>query len=145
MAPVTASLAGSMRTLGLALMVMAVVGCAPDLPPMPAEGQPVSYTEHLEALVQARCVACHTTEEPEAELVLEPGVGYAELVGPMSTQVEDMALVVPGDPEASYLWLKLDHRAAVGKGMPRVFTGARRLPDPEVDRFRRWIEDGALP
>jgi len=145
MTPVVASLGGSMRALGLVVIVLGVAGCAPDLPPMPADGQPVSYAVHLEPLVQARCVHCHTTEEPEAELVLEPGLGYADLVGPLSTQVEDMPLVVPGDPEASYLWLKLDHRASVGKGMPRVFTGARRLPDPEVERFRRWIEDGAHP
>jgi len=141
----TTRLGRSMRPFGLVLLAVAVVGCGPDLPPMPADGQPVSYGAHLEPLVLARCLHCHTFEEPEAELVLEPGAGYAALVGPMSTQVEDMALVVPGDPETSYLWLKVDHRAAVGKGMPRTFTGAKRLPEPEVERFRRWIEDGALP
>jgi hypothetical protein len=127
-------------TLGLV-----AAGCGPALPPMPPEGEPVSYAAHLEPLVLARCLHCHTVDEPEAELVLEAGTGYLELVGPMSTQVEDMALVVPGDPEASYLWLKIDHRVEIGKGMPRTFTGAKRLPEPEVERFRRWIEDGALP
>ena len=145
MTPVAASLGGSMRALGLVVAAIAAVGCGSDLPPLPEEGAPVSYAAHLEPLVLARCLHCHTVEEPEAELVLEAGMGYAELVGPRSTQLEDMALVVPGDLEASYLWLKIDHRAAVGKGMPRTFTGAKRLPEPEVERFRRWIADGAYP
>ena len=112
---------------------------------MPPEGEPVTYAAHLEPVVLARCVHCHTTEEPEADLVLEPGMGYDDLVGPMSTQVTTMPLVTPGDPEASYLWLKVDHRVDIGQGMPRTFLGAKRLPEPEVERFLRWIEDGALP
>lgn len=62
-----------------------------------------------------------------------------------STQRPGMLLVAPGDPEASYLWLKVDHRAPVGGGMPRTLFGARRLPEREVELYRRWIAGGALP
>jgi hypothetical protein len=29
--------------------------------------------------------------------------------------------------------------------MPRTLLGAKRLPPAELERFRRWIEDGAQP
>lgn len=112
---------------------------------LPPEGQPVGYRAHLEPVVLDRCLSCHTFEEPKAELVLEAGTGYGELVGPRSVQVPESLLVVPGDPESSYLWLKLDDRAAVGDGMPRTLFGYKRLPEKEMELFRRWIADGALP
>jgi hypothetical protein len=56
-----------------------------------------------------------------------------------------MQLVAPGDLEASYLWLKLDQRPIKGEGMPRTLTGAKRLPEKELERFRRWIAEGARP
>ncbi len=33
----------------------------------------------------------------------------------------------------------------IGKGMPRTMFGAKRLPEKELNLFRRWIEDGAKP
>jgi hypothetical protein len=114
-------------------------------PPTPPAGDPVTYAAYLEPVVLERCLACHTADEPKAELVLEPGVGYDNLVNRSSIQVPGMALVKPGDPEASYLWLKVDQRPVEGDGMPRTLFGARRLPEPEVELFRRWIADGALP
>lgn len=108
-------------------------------------GQTVSYSTHLEPLVIARCLGCHEVDEPEADLVLERGRGYRALVGPASVQAPSMALVVPGDPESSYLWLKLQHTAPHGKGMPRTLTGSKRLRNDELELYRRWIEDGAKP
>jgi len=131
------------------VMLIVLVSCTAacggsSLPELP-DGAPVSYREHLEPLVLKRCLDCHTTEEPKANLVLEKGVGYEQMVDRASTQIPTLKLVTPGDLEQSYLWLKLDQRAAVGEGMPRSFLGAKRLPPVEQDRFRRWIEDGALP
>ena len=127
------------------LFVAATAACGGwSLPEVP-DGASVSYREHLEPLVLKRCLDCHTAEEPKANLVFEQGGGYAQLVGRASTQVPTLNLVTPGDLENSYLWLKLDQRAAVGEGMPRSFLGAKRLPPAELARFRRWIEDGALP
>ena len=123
----------------------AVAGCGGSHLPELADGQPASYAGHVEPLVLERCLACHTAEEPKAGLVLEPGRGYGQMVGRPSVQVPALRLVVPGDPEASYLWHKLDGTATVGEGMPRTLLGARRLPDRELERFRRWIEDGARP
>jgi hypothetical protein len=135
--------------MGCRLLILAVAASAlacnrVELPEVPA-GVPVSYAAHLEPLVTARCLGCHTREEPEAQLVFETGSGYEAMVGRASTQVPDQMLVVPGDPDASYLWLKLTGDAEIGKGMPRTVIGSIRLSDAELELYRRWIADGALP
>ena len=113
----------------------------PEVP----EGQVVSYSAHLEPLVLARCLGCHTAEEPKARLVLEQGAGYENLVGRRSVQVATLFLVEPGNVEDSYLWHKLKHRAAEGKGMPRTATSVKMLRAAELELYRRWIEEGANP
>ena len=128
----------------LFVALLAGAACGAGIPDVP-EDQQVSYAEHLEPLMIKRCLGCHTAEEPKAELVLEVGRGYAQLVGRASEQVPSLQLVVPGDAEASYLWHKLDHSAVRGKGMPRTLTGSKRLPDAELELIHRWIEDGARP
>lgn len=133
-----------MRAFAPLVATAVLIGCSGGLPPVP-EGEKVSYEQHVEPLVLKRCLSCHTTEEPKANLVLEPGVGYRQMVGRRSVQAPDLDLVTGGDLEGSYLWLKLDHRPRTGEGMPRTFLGAKRLPPVELERFREWIEDGALP
>jgi hypothetical protein len=118
--------------------------CGTAVPDVPAD-QPVSYAAHIEPLIVARCLGCHEAEDPEADLVLEPGQGYGDLVGRPSVQQPSMELVSPGDPDASYLWLKLQHTAPHGKGMPRTLTGSKKLRLDELELYRRWIEGGARP
>jgi hypothetical protein len=127
-------------------LAILVAGCGIQLSEVP-EGVAVSYQEHLEQVVIERCLGCHGEEEPKAKLVLVEGNGYDQLVGRHSVQVPEMLLVAPGDPDASYLWMKMEHspEIEVGKGMPRTLTGAKKLPAAELELYRRWIEDGALP
>ena len=125
-------------------LFIAVAGCGAQVPEVPNE-EPVSYSAHLEPLVIAHCLSCHESEDAKAKLVLDPGLGYERLVGPRSVQVPEMALVEPGDPEKSYLWLKLQHVTEEGEGMPRTLTGSKRLRSAELDLYHRWISDGALP
>ena len=124
-------------------MILAI-GCGTQVPEVPDE-ETVSYSAHLEPLVIAHCLSCHDSEEAKAKLVLDPGIGYDRLVGPRSIQVPDMALVEPGDPERSYLWLKLQHVTEEGKGMPRTVSGSKKLRESELELYRRWIEGGANP
>ncbi len=124
--------------------MLILAGCGTPVPNVPA-GETVSYERHLEPLVVAHCLGCHEAEEPKAKLVLEEGTGYGQLVGRQSIQVPEMALVAPGDVDASYLWLKLQHTAPEGKGMPRTPTGVKKLRAAELELYRRWIEEGAKP
>ena len=134
------------RSMIAAVMIAALsTACTrvevPDVP----EGVPVTYADHLEPLVIARCLTCHTAEEPEAQLVFEAGTGYGEMVGRASTQVPELLIVAPGDVEASYLWRKLMHDVEIGRGMPRTVVGSIKLRDDELELYRRWIEGGAQP
>jgi hypothetical protein len=124
--------------------VLLLGSCGTPVPEVPAS-ELVSYARHLEPLVLANCMGCHAKEEPKAKLVLEEGSGYGQLVGRSSVQEPEMALVRPGEPDASYLWLKLQHLTETGKGMPRTPTGSKKLRQAELDLYRRWIEDGAQP
>ncbi len=134
-----------MKKLVLCLGICAlVIGCGQKVPTVPA-GTSVSYSEHLEPLVLAHCLGCHTAEEPKAKLVLEEGTGYGQMVGRASVQDPEMVLVEPGDLDASYLWLKLQHQTETGKGMPRTPTGSKKLRQAELDLYQRWIEEGARP
>jgi hypothetical protein len=126
------------------LAALLAAGCGTPVPEVPA-GESVSYERHLEPLVIAHCLGCHEAEEPKAKLVLEEGTGYGQLVGRRSVQVAEMMLVAPGDLDGSYLWMKLQHRAPEGKGMPRTATGVKKLRAAELELYRRWIEEGALP
>lgn len=134
-----------MKNLGLSVAIcVLMIGCGQSVPVVPV-GEPVSYSAHLEPLVLAHCLGCHTFEEPKAKLVLEEGTGYSNLVDRRSVQEPEMALVAPGDPESSYLWLKLQHVTETGKGMPRTPTGSKKLRQAELDLYKRWIDDGAKP
>jgi len=50
-------------------------------------------------------------------------------------------LVIPGDPESSYLVRKLEGRDINGLRMPR--NGPPYLTDGQITVIRRWIEIGA--
>ncbi len=132
------------RVTAVGAVVVALAACGVQVPEVPNE-EAVSYSAHLEPLVVAHCLNCHDSEEAKAKLVLDPGVGYERLVGPRSRQQPEMALVEPGDPGRSYLWLKLQHVTEEGKGMPRTLTASKKLRPTELELYKRWIEGGALP
>lgn len=53
--------------------------------------------------------------------------------------------VVPGNAEASLLYLKLAGRHACGTAMPPPDTGAPAIPGDKLELVKRWIDGGALP
>jgi hypothetical protein len=106
---------------------------------------PLSYARDVERLIGKRCGSCHGADDPDGKLVLDPGVGFGQMVDRPSTQVPELVIVMPGDVDGSYLWQKLEGTSAIGKGMPRTLLGFRKLPERELELLRRWIADGALP
>ncbi len=129
-----------LAVLGLFLGVTVLAA----LPSISEESGP-SYAADVEPVVLEKCAGCHTVEKPKNPLALDKGTGYGHLVERPSKLEPDKVLVVPGDPDASYLWQKLMHTTKEGKGMPRTMFGAKKLPEEELELFRRWIETGARP
>jgi len=94
-------------------------------------------------ILNQRCVMCHLPGAAQAglDLFTHP---WASLVNVKSTQSE-MLLVVPGEPEQSYLSLKLlgKQLEAGGQGEPMPFQQGM-LSEPEIEAIRAWISQGAL-
>jgi len=89
---------------------------------------------------------CHTGPAsnglPTGLDLSDADASFASLVNAMSQQSAGATLVVPGDPDASYLVQKIEGSAAVGTVMPpppRTPLGADALA-----AIRQWITDGAL-
>jgi hypothetical protein len=89
---------------------------------------------------------CHGANAGGLDLTSR-AAAYADLVDAESTGLDcrDLGLsrVVPGDPDASLLLLKLDAEPPCGDSMPPSTRDL--LPDAEVDRIRAWVAAGALP
>lgn len=87
------------------------------------------------------CGDCHGTTAPSKGLDLTYERGYEQMVGIPSLQVSSLSLIEPGDPDASYLIIKLEGGPGmVGRQMPR---GRPARPQDEIDLIRAWIEAGA--
>ena len=128
------------------LCALVVTGCAPTSPP-------ATFTEVYAAMfplhTPGQCNYCHN--RPPNDLsngMLDTGdtraAAYAALVGPRSTSAmcggDGYALVVPGSPETSLLYLKVAGSPPCGDPMPQ---GGSALPEAQVEMIRSWIAAGA--
>jgi len=110
-----------------------------------AQEEALSYARDVEPIFLATCGDCHSAEDPKKGLDLSQGKGLANLLERPSQEVDDIPLLKAGDAAGSYLWHKLTHTAAEGKGMPRTLFGAKKLPQDQLDLIERWITEGAKP
>lgn len=130
-------LAGVWVLLGLA-------GCADlgdevDDGPLQAPPVLVSYASDIQPIFDLNCVSCHGLGG-FAGLDLRAGSSHASLVGTTSTEI-DMPRVDPGQPQTSWLYLKLTGTQTVGDPMP---YGGLPLPAATVELVEQWIVEGAL-
>ncbi len=89
--------------------------------------------------------SCHEGSGPAGGLDLTAALAYQNLVNVVSTSFPDWIRVVPGDPDHSYILVKLG-------GIPGPLGDGGLMPlnnpllcQPEIDAVRRWIAAGALP
>jgi len=98
--------------------------------------------------------SCHGTDTAEAGLELTQGVNLHELlVGVPSCEAPSLNLVEAGDPDKSWLYLKVTGKAATKSCTPtggnQCLTdtmpqgGTVTLTQAEQDALRKWIQDGA--
>jgi hypothetical protein len=89
------------------------------------------------------CVRCHSGAAAPQGLQLDEAHSYALLVGVPSSEQPGIERVSPGDPDHSYIVMKLEGAAGiVGVQMP---FGGPYLPQSTIDVIRQWISDGAQP
>lgn len=98
----------------------------------------------VQTILTANCTSCHGGGSPAANLNLTAEVAYVNLVNAPSTSVPSLMRVNPGNPQLSYLYLKVtdQHLENGGRGRPMPLGGVR-LADADVAEIERWIADGA--
>jgi hypothetical protein len=120
-----------------------VTGPTPNLDPTFTSIQQQIFNTQDSAGRQ-NCIVCHTDQgrTPASGLNLREGASYNALVGVASRGKPGATLVVPGDPDNSYLVQKLEGASGiVGERMPR--TGGPYLTSGQMLVLRTWIQRGA--
>lgn len=132
--------------LAVAALALVAVGCGGDgviveEPPPPSPTAP-TLTQLQDEIFTPRCafVGCHGPF-PNLGLVLLRGQSYSSLVNVTSAELAPMKRVLPGEPNSSYIVLKLE-------GDPRIVSermpyGGPYLSAAEIQMVRDWIAAGA--
>jgi len=85
---------------------------------------------------------CHVNPGAQQNQDLSDGMAWSNIVGVPSEEMPGLNRVTPGDPDNSYLIMKLEGNPAIlGNRMPE---GGPYLSQAEINVIRRWILDGAL-
>ncbi len=101
---------------------------------------PVSFASDVMPLFSG--CNCHMTGNPSAAFSLDPSAAYANMVDVAATTYASMDRIEPGDPERSFVLLKVrDATPPAGQQMP---TGGPYLSQAEVDVIADWITEGAM-
>ena len=109
-------------------------------------GGEVDYVTDIQPIWDLKCISCHVAGgSAAAGPILTSDKSYAAIVGVQSPTVA-ADLVAPGDPDASYLWHKLNGTQAdvPGGGGSPMPLGAPLSAD-ELAAIEQWITDGAKP
>jgi mono/diheme cytochrome c family protein len=106
----------------------------------------VRYTADIAPLLEANCATCHLTGEEAGGMSLVADSALSFLVNKPSQETPGVLRVAPGDPDKSYLVMKLEgtHIAHGGSGARMPFGGTP-LPAAEIAKIRAWIAAGANP
>ncbi len=103
----------------------------------PAPGD-IEFNRDIRPILSERCFSCHGPDPsaPKTTFRLDTREG---ILSPLSSGA---LAVVPGDPSASLLWQRIVAEDEAVR-MPPASLGHNRLTDEQIDRIRRWIEEGA--
>jgi mono/diheme cytochrome c family protein len=127
------------------LIILFVVGCTKDEGPLfvpvpPNPEQPVDsafFSTEVLPIFTAHCWTCHP---PNGGLDLSADMAYSDLVGMESIYHPPGIRVVPGAPESSVLWHKINFTQVYGLGMP---PDGNVLSLEQIATITAWIEQGA--
>jgi mono/diheme cytochrome c family protein len=134
--------------LGTGLLLLAACSSEAPLPEATkAEAKAVSlYQEKIAPLFRSRCGTCHLTGTEAGNIQLTPDQAIAAIVDVASQEAPKLKRVVPGDPDNSYLVMKLEgtHIEHGGSGTTMPYA-APPLSTQEIADIRQWIKEGAKP
>jgi hypothetical protein len=143
---------------GAAVVAMGLAGCAGNGDGLNSKGLPpgsagssgggtttgpftADFQSIQENVFTPICSPCHSGASAPKGLMLDATHSYALLVGFPSTEVPSLDRVKSGDPDNSYIIIKLQGSAGiVGSQMP---LGETPLSQATIDVIRTWITNGA--
>ncbi len=146
------------------LAALAVAGCAGDGTGLDQNGQPVGlsgsssgagssssgggstvtadFQSIQDNVFTPICSKCHIGASAPEGLQLDATHSYNLLVGVASVEEPSLERVRPGDPDHSYMMLKIEGAPGIDGGqMP---LGETPLPQATIDAIRQWITEGAM-
>ena len=142
----------------LLAVAAALAGCAGNGEGLNSQGQPIgsstgggssggtgSVTADFESIQQnvftPICSPCHSGASAPEGLMLDAAHSYNLLVGVKSAESPTLDRVQPGQPDQSYIVLKIEGaNGIVGSQMPLHETP---LPQTTINAIRQWITNGA--
>lgn len=138
------------RSLVILALVLALLlgGCgtvkSPTEPSSPPGNVPaLTFTQIQTQIFTPVCAkaGCHAAGSSPSGLVLEAGQSYGNLVGRPAAENSSLARVAPGDPDHSYMILKLRGDPSItGERMP---LGGPYLTSDQIAGIAAWIRAGA--
>jgi methionine-rich copper-binding protein CopC len=144
-----------LRRGSAALAAVLLAACAGNGEGLNANGQPIGsgsnpgepltadFKSIQDNVFTPICVRCHSGASAPEGLQLDAAHSYALLVGVSSTEVPGLERVKSGEPDGSYIVLKLEGAPGiVGVQMP---FGGPYLPQSTINVIRQWITNGAQP
>jgi hypothetical protein len=133
------------RSALVSLLLVAGAGCSEEaVMGDPIEGEPrlTSIQVNIFTPSCANFSPCHDSSSPAGALDLTEGVSHAQLVGREATMDPSRMLVIPGDPDESFLIQKLRGELAESQGVRMPF-GNPPLPADQVSIIEEWVARGA--
>lgn len=138
-----------MRPLLCTALLLAAAACDPEAvsDTAPAEeGLTADFPTLHEKVLVPNCAqsGCHSTADRLAELALEDiDEAYDALLNEPCTNetaiIEGLLRVAPGDPDQSFLYIKLTDARGMGTEMPPAYE----LTEEEIAAMEEWILNGA--
>jgi len=101
---------------------------------IPSPQDTTTYDQDVRPIISKYCLPCHLSDSEN------PSGLEMDTYASMRKGGENGDPVVPGQPEESLMYLKLQDPPPFGKQMPR---NRKKLQDEELQTIRRWIEQGA--
>ena len=103
----------------------------------------ITLTQLQNEIFTPICAQCHIgASAPQGLRLDSEDNSYQHLVSVDSNEVPTLKLVVPGDPDSSYVVHKIEGRSSiVGSRMP---LGQAALSSQQIADIRNWISNGAL-
>lgn len=108
-------------------------------------GGGVPFQKLLAEVIVPTCAQafCHEPNPPAAPMTLSAEEAYGELVGTASSQVPGLLRVKPGDPENSYLLIKLRAVSITDFATTQMPLNKPALDEATVADIEAWIARGA--